>query len=193
MARGNIIAEGKREKRDRAKSDVNVDVHTHVCLLCERRREKDTRGDVLAGSARGHAWNPEQTIPSLRLPPLFPSVFTSLPLSISLSLSLCLSRSLFLFLSSSSSRSSRSANRPLVYLSLLAFLPDLLLFFFFFLLPLLFFFLLSFFWSMPSKKLIYHTIGPSYNPSSSFLHNFAIPLGDPASSTNWTWYRFALS
>ena len=23
------------------------------------------RGDVLAGSARGHAWNPEQTIPSL--------------------------------------------------------------------------------------------------------------------------------
>lgn len=28
------------------------------------RRERGTRGDVLAGSARGHAWNPEQTIPS---------------------------------------------------------------------------------------------------------------------------------
>lgn len=91
--------EGQREERTRGRGT----------RTCARR----ARGDVLVGSARGHAWNPEQTIPSLLLSASFPSasVFFSRAF-----LALLLLRVF-----------SRSANRPLAYppIYLPALLPSL--------------------------------------------------------------------
>lgn len=149
MARGNIITEGKPGWEGGSKSDANVNVHTHVCLFvratekerCARRCSRRVSTGSRLESRANYPLPPSPCTLSLCL-----HLFLSLSRALSLSLTLSLSLSLF--------HSSRSANRPLAYLSTClsprspssSSSPLLLLLFF----------LLPFFWSMPSKKLIYH-------------------------------------
>lgn len=159
---GGGVGGREREREQR----THADVHTRR-PSCALRRKKDARGDVLAGSARGHAWNPEQTIPSFLLPAPFPAVSVGLPLSLCLPASpLSLS---FSFPPSSllpplllrvplARPTDRPTDRLPTYLSTCSLTPLRLLSLLFahLHLLLLFLFLLPFFCSMPSKKPIYH-------------------------------------